>query len=519
MHPEDATCRWPVIAAVLLLTDAAVANEDANSAGILPACKAAYCSKFEPVRRQIERAVEHGESVSLAVAVAVDGAIVWEEGFGWADRERRIPATAATIYPIASVSKPITATGLMILVERGKVSLDQPIDEYLGSTRIHGYAGDAKGATVRRILQHRAGLPRYVQFFFAGEGTAPPSVEQTIDRYGILINPPGTTYDYSNLGFGMLAYITARVAERDYAEFMRDEVFVPLGLTRTSVQIRPEPSVDAAVSYADGSRIPYYRFDEWGSGRVFSTVHDLASFGLFHLKAPRPGARKVLSDRAVDAMVNDRESSGTAGGRYGLDWFYALGWGGRERTAFGPYWYGHDGGMPGVSSAMKLLPDHRLVVVAVSNSRSGVPAQIVDSVIDTLLPQYRAARLTDPALKDGAAKPFAPPAELVGTWKGEVRTWQGRLDAQLRILGDARAYLRVGEEPEVPVEGVRFDDDGRLSGDAAGTMPTIDIRSRPHHREIRLTLRNGRLTGSISVTGESPLIYFDLPSWITLSRL
>ncbi len=496
----------------------ASASDDARGADLSAHCKAAYCATFDGVRDRIRKSVQQGESVSLAIAVALEGAIVWEEAFGWADRERRIPARVDTIYPVASVSKPITATGLMIMVERGKVSLDTPIGAYLGDAQLQAYAGTAEGATVRRVLQHRAGLPRHGQYFFANERTMPPAPAETIRRYGIIVAEPGSKYQYSNLGFGMLAYITARASQRNYAEFMRDEVFGPLGLSRTSVQIEPTATVQAAVSYApDGSPLPYYTFDEWGSGRVFSTVHDLARFGLFHLKEPLAGARRILSDRAIDTLVSDRETTGTAGGRYGLDWFYALGWGGRERSKFGPYWYGHDGGMPGVSSSLKLLPEQRLVVVAVSNSRSSLPEEAVDAVIDALLPQFRAARPADPSLNSpSAAAQFAPSPELIGTWQGEVRTWQGRLAAQLRIARDV-AYLRVGDQPEVAVERAALADD-RLTGRAAGTLPTADLRPHPQHLEVDLVLRNDVLTGVIRVTGEPPLIYVDLPSWIALRK-
>src|SRR5262245_31694512 len=103
---------------------------------------------FATARAHAKAAVVDSGLPSLAVAVAKGGKIVWEEGFGWADREARIPATEHTTYSLASISKPITATGLMILVQRGLVKLDNPANEYLGSGKITGLAGDASQATV-----------------------------------------------------------------------------------------------------------------------------------------------------------------------------------------------------------------------------------------------------------------------------------------------------------------------------------------------------------------------------------
>lgn len=85
--------------------------------------------------------MEENKIPSLSVAVAKDGKIIWEEGFGWADREKMIPAIPDTLYSLASVTKPFTATGLMRLVELGKIDLDKPANEYLGASKITGLAG------------------------------------------------------------------------------------------------------------------------------------------------------------------------------------------------------------------------------------------------------------------------------------------------------------------------------------------------------------------------------------------
>ncbi len=110
------------------------------------------------------------------MAVAHEGEIIWEEGFGWADRENRTPASEHTLYSLASISKPITATGLMLLVERGKVDLDKPIDDYLGEAKLRARVGDASEATVRRVANHTSGLPLHYQFFYEDEVVpAPPA--------------------------------------------------------------------------------------------------------------------------------------------------------------------------------------------------------------------------------------------------------------------------------------------------------------------------------------------------------
>lgn len=125
--------------------------------------------RFEPVRQRIAKALVDRNIPSFAVAVAHEGEIVWEQGFGWADRENRVPASEHTLYSVASVSKPVTATGLMVLVERKKIDLDKPINDYLGETKLRARVGDAAEATVRRVANHTSGLPLHYQFFYADE--------------------------------------------------------------------------------------------------------------------------------------------------------------------------------------------------------------------------------------------------------------------------------------------------------------------------------------------------------------
>ena len=130
---------------------------------------------LDAVRARIRFLVDSSKVPSISLAVARDGRIVWEESFGYADLERQIKATPATLYSMASISKPIAATGIMKLVEQGRIDLDRPANDYLGNGKITGLAGDAAGATVRRLLSHTAGLPLHYRFFYEGGSTTRPS--------------------------------------------------------------------------------------------------------------------------------------------------------------------------------------------------------------------------------------------------------------------------------------------------------------------------------------------------------
>ena len=340
---------------------------------------AAALAQFDAVKASIPRRLIEANVPSVAVAVARNGKIVWEAGYGLADREKKTPATAHTMYSLASISKPITATGLMVLVERGKVNLDRPINEYLGAAKLNGHAFDASGATVRLVAGHRAGLPLHYQFFYADEPYQRPPMDETIRRYGNLVTAPNERYQYSNLGYGILDYVIERAGGVKYKEFMRREVFAPLGLTHTSVDIAPGLEKFAATRYApDGSPIPFYDFDHPGASAVFSSAHDLVRFGMFHLKNTLPEQKAILSAASIDAMQEPRNQTGPGGG-YGIGWSHATNNKGLVRLS-------HTGGMGGVSTTLTLLPQLDAVVVVLSNASSNLPFEIANEIISILAP-------------------------------------------------------------------------------------------------------------------------------------
>ena len=150
--------------------------------------------RYEGVRDLIRRELGGQALPSLAVAVVHHGRIEWEEAFGWADREHQRRATVDTMYSLASVSKPITATGLMTLVRAGKIDLDRPINDYLGDAKLNVRVGDPAAATVRRVANHSSGLPLHHHFFYVDQPFRRPPMDETIRRYGNLVTMPGERY-------------------------------------------------------------------------------------------------------------------------------------------------------------------------------------------------------------------------------------------------------------------------------------------------------------------------------------
>ena len=125
-------------------------------------------NEFSKVRSFIISNIESGEIPSVSVAVSKGGKIIWMEAFGWADKENKIKATTNTLYCLRSISKTITATGLMTLVNDGKISLYDTLDKYIELSHFPGFEENVKKITIKNLLNHTSGLAMHFYYYYIG---------------------------------------------------------------------------------------------------------------------------------------------------------------------------------------------------------------------------------------------------------------------------------------------------------------------------------------------------------------
>ena len=464
--------------------------------------------ELEPVRQKLAAAVLEQGAPSLAVAVAREGKILWAEGFGWADRARRVPADAHTPYSLASISKPITATGLMALVEKGKVDLDRPVEEYLSGGRINGRAGAAEDATVRRVAQHRAGLPLHYHFFYEDEEAERPHMAETLRRYGTLVTAPEERMNYSNLGYGILDHLIAQVSGVSYGEFLRREVFNPLGMTRSSIDLDPAIAHESATRYGgDGVPYPFYDFDHPGGSAVFSSAYDLLRFAMACMGTPADDQCQILSEASLEAMFKPVDGP-EAGSGYGIGW-------GTQADEAGYLTRGHTGGMGGVATIMAIVPTEQIAVVALANASSMLPFTARSQILGALLPKFAHNQLEQlqVAMDKAKADKEKAPAEktlpqealdqLVGKWEGTIETYEKPLPVKLEVNADGLMTAQLGEQLRTLVDKATWAG-GRLVGAMHGDLGTADARRRPGYVMLDIGPRDGGLDGAAVAMSANP---------------
>ncbi len=451
--------------------------------------------KADQVREMMTDWVKTWNLPSLAVGMARNGDILFEEAVGWADRERRLPATPQTTYALASLTKPMTAVGVMRLVQQRRIDLEKPINDYLGGSKLTARVGHAEQATVSRVLDHTAGLPIHYQYFFADETPAtPPPRDLTIARYGNIIMIPGERYRYSNIGYGILDRVIERVGRLPYDAFMRQEVFLPCEMESAGIGVLPGTESLAAAQYGDDARpFPPYAFDHPGGSSARASLRDLLNFAR-SLMAARSGASDangVLTAESVDRMWTVRPTQS-------IRLRYALGWGVSEKP-HGQRAVFHNGEMAGASTSLTLYPDAGLAIVVLCNAWSSHVYEICHLLAERLFPDHASRDKSQEAEKH-MRKPhdaYEAWSELAGHWVGHVSTPELDQGLELWIRESGAMEARMEGSLKAVVEDSAFTPPW-LTGKFMGRLWSEDAARRPYDLELDLRLRGKVLMGGLT---------------------
>ncbi|MFQ5944055.1 MAG: serine hydrolase domain-containing protein [Anaerolineales bacterium] len=369
------------------------------------------------VKAIVDRAkgwVDDGIQPSLALYVARRGVIFLDEVFGRSSPEPdSAPLTREALFPLASITKPITATAVMILVEEGLVGLNQPVQEYVPE-----FLGEKKHLVlIRHLLTHTSGLQDEAQFKLAVEQgfdidpsdpySAWPEIARDYDKFLNLLydtplgEPPNQTMAYADANFELLGQVIRRASGMRTPEFIRSRIFEPLGMTNSFFPL-PEPerprlvqrSLDAP-GHAIREMLIATGMPSTSSG-AYSTTADLAIFGVAMLNRGAYGSVRILSPTSVDAMTRVQTPGIPA--VFGEESFreseWGLGWGVHQTNATwawdepllskGTFCHGGLGGV-----FMWVDPTHELVAVLCSVyerfKENGLPDANHDLYINSLL--------------------------------------------------------------------------------------------------------------------------------------
>ncbi len=217
-----------------------------------PAQQADAPAKYAPVVTRLERMIDHEMQdkalPALSIALVDDQQIIWAKGFGFADPDKKVPATAETVYRVGSVSKLFTDIAIMQLAERGVLNLDLPVQTYLSDFKPRNPFGTP--ITLRHLMSHRAGLVREPPVGHYFDNTS-PTLAQTVASLNKteLIYAPGTHTKYSNASIAVVGRVLEVVTKHPFADALQANVITPLGLTHSAFAPTPAIMSNLAKAY------------------------------------------------------------------------------------------------------------------------------------------------------------------------------------------------------------------------------------------------------------------------------
>ena len=315
-----------------------------------------------------------GDAPGASVLVLRDGVPVLRKAYGLADRERRIAATPATNYRLASVTKQFTAAAILLLVEEGRMTLDDNVRRWLPSL-----PASADAINVRHLLTHSSGLIDYEDVMpsdFSGQ-LHDADVLHLLESQDRTYFPPGTGYRYSNSGYALLALMVERVSGQSFADFLRSRIFQPLGMAHTLAFVEGGSAIaDRAYGYSESSGV-WIRTDQsttsavLGDGGIYSSIDDLTKWDAALYDD------RLLNERSRRLMFTPHVVTDDPDIRYGFGW----------RITGETLW--HSGESIGFRNVIVRYPQRRLTVIVLSNRDDPEPYATAKAIAELAIGQGR----------------------------------------------------------------------------------------------------------------------------------
>jgi len=355
---------------------------------------------------------------SVAAAVVRKGELVWWGAVGRADLESAVDSTPDFQYRIGSITKTFTAVAVMQQRDEGRLDLDDRLDQHL--------PGIANGSpTIRRLLAHLSGLQREAGEMFV-DGSAPTIEEllEAMESYEAVL-PPARAHHYSNLAYGLLGEVVARLSGTPYTTYVDERLLAPLGLARTTWQERAPAAQGYLVDEHTGVAAREPHSDMLGvasMGQLWSTVGDLCRWATFLAE----GQEGVLSRTTLEEMWFPQVMVNPD------DWTVGWGLGLQLVSRNGRIFGGHGGAMPGFLAGLAINRGSGIGAVALTNS--GTRGAMTPLAID-LAEKTLELWPPEPKLWQPEAPPPAEIVPLLGRWWSEgeefLFRWQdGKLQAE-----------------------------------------------------------------------------------------
>ncbi len=326
-------------------------------------------SVFEDITRFVDAELSCRKHPGSSVSIIRDREIVWSKGFGYANVEEKIPATAETVYRCASITKPVITVGFLQLLEKNLFSLDDEVNSHLDN-KIRDIQGDEP--TIRDLLTHRSGMPTRVPPLYLLEET-PLSLRGYIESAARAVRPRGEAWAYCNTAYAIVGYLIELFTGKTYDEYVTKNVLQPMEMNSSVFTYTPQIRDKLAQGYKrDGGTdkpliiVPPYllgTLPEDPAGSLYSSILDLGNFLIMNLNRGCFKGTRILKEETVKEMHRLQAPSGNSKSGMGLTWFHSI--------HDGHIMLGHTGGLPDYANNVCFYPEEDVGVCWLSNLQDG----------------------------------------------------------------------------------------------------------------------------------------------------
>jgi CubicO group peptidase (beta-lactamase class C family) len=359
----------------------------------------------------------------IAGGIVLNGKLIHTFYYGYTDLSKNVMVDSLSDFRIASMTKSFTAMAIIKLRDEGKLDLDDPVSKYIPEMDSLRYlSSDARPINIRDLLTHRAGFPEDNPYGDRQLGDTEDDLLNMIKESPAFSNVPGTSYEYSNLGFALLGEIIKNVSGLTYQQYITENIFQPLGMTHSYFDYTKVPSEHLAHGYRwinENWRDEALEKDgSWGAmGGLITTVEDFSRYVAFHLSAwpPRsdedkgPVKRSSVREMHQPTNFNSFEANYIFPSGRACPVMNSYGYGlGILKDCNNRSFIGHGGGLPGFGSHWRIMPEYGIGVAIFSNRTYAPISRLTLTLLDTLLAVSQ-------------IKPYAlPPSSILEQRKNEL---------------------------------------------------------------------------------------------------
>ncbi len=325
-------------------------------------------TQSDQVAQYVNQEMARQHIPGVALLVARNGEIVRAQGFGFANVELQVPVKPETLFQSGSMGKQFTATAVMMLVEQGKIGLDDSITKYFPEA-----PATWKPVTIRHLLTHTAGFTDYPKAFDFRKDYSEDELLKIVTGIPLAF-PPGTKWSYSNLGYLTLGVLIHRVTGKFYGDMLQARIFRPLGMTTTRIM----SEADIIPNRASGYRLVKgeLKNQEWVSPTLNTTADGSLYFSILDLAKWDAAlyTEKLLKRSSLEQMWTVARLKGGQpnSGHYGFGW--------EIENVHGHRVIGHSGSWQGFKTQISRYVDDKLTVVVLANLAEAEPGKIAEHV-------------------------------------------------------------------------------------------------------------------------------------------